>query len=261
MSEKNKMHKKLHREREYPNGMELDLIADVGTNLAFTEGIIIQRAEAFLTSHIKHKNFVEETIHPWRKDAKQIILHSLRVNSYALKIIETEKHRLTEQDKLIIQLSAILHDVGKFYRKENHGQMSANVVEKWLSGENISQYYIDSKRLLKMIKGHSEKDAFDNDLCSMILKDADTLDEIGAMSVFMTSNWLDKSSPYFFHELSNRLQDFELAFCDKSYKRLKTEYAKEIMKKKKAFVEGFIKELNFELEGTEEFYQLLGDQL
>jgi uncharacterized protein len=273
MNESNKrIHKKLHREMidsDMENIAEIfekdEVAEDLKIDRVYKDNILekamIKKAEEFLVSHRKHKNYIEETIHPWRKDAEQIIMHSFRVYSYALKIIASNKDKLASEEIMLIKLAAILHDTGKFYKKENHAQKSVEIVQKWLNENN--KYYnnaLDENRLLRMIGGHSNKgDEEDHDLCSLILKDADILDEIGAISIFMSSNWLDKTSPYFFHELSNRLQMQEIDFCDNNYSKLKTTRAKEIMNDKKAFIENFIVQLNSELEGTEEFYEIMKD--
>jgi uncharacterized protein len=266
-----RIHKKLHREMidedmgnitDIPEKDEMvgEILTENDTNRSMLEKAIIKKSEEFLVSHRKHKNYIEETIHPWRKDAKQVIMHSFRVYSYALKIIATQKNMLSSEEILLIKLAAILHDAGKFYKKENHAQKSVEIVQKWLHENN--KYFenaVDIERLLRIIGGHSNKEQEDQDLCSIILKDADILDEIGAISIFMSSDWLDNTSPFFFQELSNRLQEYEIAFCNINFDKLKTACAKEIMIHKKVFIENFIVQLNSELEGTEEFYEFMKD--
>ena len=94
---------------------------------------IVEEARKFLISYISDKSCSYETIHTWRKDSTFIILHSLRVYSYAMKIIETEKSKLTSSDILLIQVSAILHDIGKCNGKEDHAIKSAEIVDNWLN--------------------------------------------------------------------------------------------------------------------------------
>ncbi len=86
-----------------------------------------------------------------------------------------------------------------------------------------------------------------------VLKDADILDEIGIMSVFMASSWIDRSNPYFFNMLSDRIKNFEIGFCDKKIKLLKTETAKSILNVKRNFIVSLDKQLKDELYGTEMF--------
>jgi hypothetical protein len=108
-----------------------------------------------------------------------------------------------------------------------------------------------------MIADHSNKAMREQDYSKAVLKDADTLDEIGAMSIFMTSNWLEPQSPYFFYQLRQRLIDFEIPFCDKKLSILNTNGAKEILLQKKVFVENFIAQLTDELEADSQIEQML----
>lgn len=72
------------------------------------------------------------------------------------------------------------------------------------------------------------------------------------MSVFMAANWLDRESPFFFHQLKRRLIEFELSFCERTVGMLNTQGAREILEDKRAFIEAFIAQLVDELEcGTD----------
>jgi uncharacterized protein len=216
---------------------------------------IIHEAKNFLTEYLEGKTCNYEIIHPWRKDSEFILLHSLRVHSYALKIIENEFYEIAEEDKLIIEIAAILHDIGKVEAKKDHAKRSSEIVSGWLN----SNIYIDSKvinvkKLLGIIETHSDKDAKDEDICSCILKDADTLDEIGALSIFMSANQVDRNSPFFFNELLERLESFEINFCNRKMLKLKTNYGKKLLNDKRAFIERFNSQLDLEIEGTSEIF-------
>jgi uncharacterized protein len=116
---------------------------------------------------------------------------------------------------------------------------------------------VETAKVLEMITDHSKKDVSEQDFSKAVLKDADTLDEIGAMSIFMTSNWLETQSPFFFHQLRQRLINFELPFCDKKLSILNTEGAKAILREKKSFVENFIAQLTDELKADPYIEQML----
>ena len=151
-----------------------------------------------------------------------------------------------------------MHDIARLDKLENHAKSGAEIVAKWLqdnSGFNLNSD--DIARVLEMIADHSNKDMLEQDFSKAVLKDADTLDEIGVMSIFMTSNWLEKQSPFFFYELRQRLIDFELPFCDKKLAILNTDGAKEILHEKKAFVENFITQITDELKADEYIEKML----
>jgi len=218
---------------------------------------IINEAKKFLTEYLQGKTCDYEVKHPWRKDSKFIILHSMRVHSYALKIIENEFNEISEEDKLIIEIAAILHDIGKAEIKKGHAKQSAQIVSKWLnSNDHIASKVKNAEKLLRIIETHSDKDTKDKDICSCILKDADTLDEIGALSIFMSANQVDRHSPFFFNELLGRLKNFEISYCNLQMLKLNTNYGKKLLEDKRSFIEMFNSQLALELDGTNEIYEL-----
>jgi len=219
---------------------------------------ILDDARSYLINSLKGKRNGFETRHPWRKDWEFAVLHSLRVESYALRILARENHSLSEHEIILLRFAAILHDIARLDQRVNHARAGAEIVEKWLqdnTGYNLS--IGDTARVLEMIADHSTKNVREQDLCKAVLKDADTLDEIGAMSIFMTGNWLEPQSPFFFHELRQRLIEFELPFCDKKLAILNTNGAREILHEKKAFVEMFIAQLTDELQVDGSIEQML----
>lgn len=219
---------------------------------------ILHDARLYLVACLKGKRNGFETKHAWRKDWQFFVLHSLHVESYALKILAYEKHTLTGSEITLLRVAAILHDVARLDRRENHAQLGADLTAKWL--EHHSHYGLrsdETARVLEMIADHSRKDVREQDFCKAVLKDADTLDEIGAMSIFMTGNWLDARSPFFFHQLQRRLIQFELPFCDKKLSILNTDGAKTILRQKKSFVENFIAQLTDELKADGDIAQML----
>lgn len=219
---------------------------------------ILHDARLHLVDCIKGKQNGYETRHPWRKDWEFVVLHSLHVESYALRILALENHALTEHEITLLRLAAILHDIARLDRREDHAQLGAEHTAKWLQ-HNLHYGLKNDEiaKVLEMIADHSRKDVREQDFSKAVLKDADTLDEIGAMSIFMTSNWLETRSPFFFHELRQRLIDFELPFCDQKLSILNTAGARKILRQKKSFVENFIAQLSDELEADRPFEQML----
>lgn len=220
------------------------------------EEAILEEGKKFLVSYLRGRTINYETIHPWRNSWEFVVLHSLRVEGYVKKLLNIESHQLSYEEVLLTRLAAILHDIGRIHIRENHATLGRNIVEQWLGEhKHIANEVQKVDRLLYLIEKHSDKEAEDDDYCLKILQDADILDEIGAMSIFMTSNWIDKNNPYFFRLLSNRIEGFEVNFCNEGFKLLKTEAAKKIMDEKKKFITDFSNGLKEELYGTEIFGQ------
>lgn len=217
---------------------------------------IIEEAKKYLIKNLQGKKCGYEVLHPWRTDSKFIILHSLRVHAYSIKIIENEFFDISYDDRIIIEMAAILHDIGKIESLEEHAMYSAKIVRQWMDNNaDIAKAINDVDRLIKVIETHSDKDNRDDDLCCKIIKDADTLDEIGALSIFMTSNRVDRQSPFFFNDLLERLSTNEIEFCKRKMNQLNTDYGKKLLKDKMEFIEKFNEELSLELDGTHDIYK------
>ncbi len=195
---------------------------------------ILEDARAYLVNFLKGKSNNPETKHPWRKGWEFAVIHSLRVESYALKILSREQHSLSEYEITLIRLAAILHDIGRLDKRESHAGFGAEIAKNWLQeNSELSLRKFDVDKVVELIADHSNKNIREQDFCKAVLKDADTLDEIGVISIFMAGNWLKNQSPFFFHDLRQRLVDVELPFCDKKLAILNTEGAIAILREKK----------------------------
>jgi HD superfamily phosphodiesterase len=212
----------------------------------------LEQGKRFLISYLKDKNMDYETIHRWRCSWEFIVLHSLRVEGYVKKILAGEGQVLPQEQVLTIRLAAILHDIGRIHKREEHALVGKNIIHYWLrENQEILNSIKDPDKLLFLIERHSNKEDHESDYSLKVLRDADILDEIGVMSVFMASNWIDRSNPYFFQLLSDRVENFEIDFCDNGFRLLNTETAKSILYEKRKFIELLNKQLKDELYGTE----------
>jgi uncharacterized protein len=217
---------------------------------------ILEEARAFLFQSFDGKQRKVETKHPWRKDWRFAVLHSLRVEAYVEKILARERHSLSGHEVTLIRLAAILHDLARMENAENHGQLGADMAEPWLRSQP-SLTGRDIERVLEMVADHSNKKVRERDYGKAVLKDADVLDEIGVMSIFMAGNWLDRASAFFFYELRQRLIEREIPFCDQELAILNTDGARQILLEKKAFIEDFIAQLTDELQADGHIEQSL----
>ena len=215
---------------------------------------VLESGKDFLISYLRDLKVNYEVIYPWRGDWRFVVLHSLRVENYARRIIALDKNHLAQEEVLITRLACILHDIGRIHQRENHALISKAIVSSWLNDNgDIKRQIPDVNYLLSLIENHSNKSANDIDYCSMVLKDADLLDEIGVMSIFMSANWLDNTNGLFFSSLNKRIINKELSFCDETKAMLKTRTAQLIINQKKAFIEQFINQLEAELCDLEEY--------
>ena len=213
---------------------------------------ILDEGKLFLVSYLKDKNIDYETIHPWRNSWEFIVLHSLRVSGYVKKILDSENHNLSHDEVINIQLAAILHDIGRIHKREGHALLGRDIIHNWLLGNQaIFKNIKEPDRLLYLIERHSNKKGDESDYCLKVLRDADVLDEIGVMSIFMASNWIDRNNPYFFNLLSEKIENFEISFCEKGMELLNTKSAKIILEEKKKFISLLNNQLKDELYGTE----------
>ena len=215
---------------------------------------IIDEGKKFLISYLKDKNIDYEINHPWRNSWEFVVLHSLRVEGYVKKILDSENHDLSYDEVLITRLAAILHDIGRIHKREGHALLGRDIIADWLrKNQTMSKSIKESNKLLYLIERHTNKEDNEVDYCLKVLRDADVLDEIGVMSIFMASNWIDRSDPYFFKLLSDRVENFEISFCENEFKLLNTESAKVILSEKRKFITLFNNQLKDELYGTEVF--------
>jgi uncharacterized protein len=209
---------------------------------------ILINARKYLVETLKGKQNLNESRHPWRRSWEFAVLHSLRVESYVLKILEREPITLTPKSLLILRLAAILHDIARLGNRERHAVDGAEIAKSWLKNEASQELNHDEiEYIAKMISNHSSKDVQENDFRLAVLKDADTLDEIGILSIFMAGNWVENQSPYYFYNLRKRLIEMELPFCDKKRFILNTCGAKTLLDEKKSYIENFIAQLTDEL--------------
>lgn len=210
--------------------------------------LLINEGKKFLEEYLHNKEIDYEVFHPWRKTWQFVMLHSYRVCGYVEKILMDNTYNLTDDEITITYLAAILHDIGRIHQREKHALLSRFIVDDWLcKNDNIAQMVKDKKRLLYLIEQHSNKGIQHDDMCLNILKDADILDEIGIMSIFMTSYRLDVNDPYYFNNLYESINKKEIPYCLEQEKILITDSAKKILNQKKHFIQMFLNQLKIEL--------------
>jgi len=219
---------------------------------------ILDEARLFLVNFLKGRHTEFESRHPWRRGWEFAVLHSLRVESYILRILACENQPPSEEEVTLIRLAAILHDSGRLEKRDEHAKLGAEIAKRWLiDSPGFPLPDNDIERVVEMIADHSSKAILEPDFSKAVLKDADTLDEIGVMSIFMSADLAENQSSFFFYDLRQKLIDIEVPFCDRKLAILNTNGAKAILKEKKAFVESFLAQLTDELQADTDIVQML----
>lgn len=203
-----------------------------------------------LTEYLRDNAALSKNEHCNSKNWQFCVKHSLRVEKNTQKI-RASFDEFSESDIYTLQVAAVFHDIGKAVQSENHGRIGAEIVRDIFDNtEYISGCGINKERLINIIANHSDKeDENDRDLLSVILKDADVLDQVGAMSILMNGSKHDYNTYEYYKEVLEDLITKELPYCEKEYLRLKTSMAKKIMNDKMKLIKSFIKQLTEEIAG------------
>ena len=189
-------------------------------------------------AHLSKYEVSYETKHPWRLHWKYTIQHSYRVERYVNQILEKEYNKIHESEKILIRAAALVHDIGKSKTRENHAIIGGEIIKACIQNEKITFLTKDEeKELIYMISNHSNKEKRDDlNIGLNVLIDSDFLDEIGMMSLIMSTNWIDKNDPNYYALYQKRLEEMEIEYCNNGMKHLYTNMAKEILEEKLKFI-------------------------
>lgn len=212
---------------------------------------LLAEALELLKQRLDGKTKSYETIHPWRKTGRFVVLHTLRVEATALRLLASEKPGASPKEIFELRLAGRLHDIARLDAGSQHGEVGAALVRDWLDGDpQRGQALPNPQHVLEMIARHSQKNGVEPDSLLAILKDADLLDEIGALSIFLAGNHVERSSPDYYRLLLERLESTELAYCDQQMAHMHTPSGKQMLLERRRFIEGFITQLRIEQEGA-----------
>jgi uncharacterized protein len=215
---------------------------------------IIAESEKFVKKYFKN----ESSGHDW--------WHSYRVCQLGKRIGKAEQGNL-----FIIELSALLHDVGDYKFHKGNEEKGIEIIENWLINLDLSQYYIDSIlnvvsniSYMKSLRGNEKN--LNNNREFMAVSDADRLDAIGAIGIARTFAFggLFQRAIYDPEELPKELltqEDYKNKktssinhFYEKLLKLKDTLYTRtgrDIAQYRHAFMEIFLKQFFNEWNGTD----------
>lgn len=155
------------------------------------------------------KDFVQNTLaqaeggHDW--------WHIYRVYNIACKITRSEK-----ADTLVVQLSALLHDIADSKFNDGNEEVGPLLAERFLRSMHIEdRTVLHVKRIIENIsfKGGKEKSDFDS-IELQIVQDADRLDALGAIGIARAFNY----GGFKGRELYNPLKKPNLGMSKEEYK-------------------------------------------
>lgn len=102
--------------------------------------------------------------------------HVERVRQWALQIAQAED--LSKKEIELLELAALLHDIGRSKPGGNHGKVGAEIARELLSKEvDLSPDEIE--RICFAIANHNSVQPVD-DIVALVLRDADMLDQLGS---------------------------------------------------------------------------------
>ncbi|MEM0027468.1 MAG: HD domain-containing protein [Ignisphaera sp.] len=174
-------------------------------------------------------------------DVAHGIGHVLRVRELALEIASSIEESV---DREVLELVALLHDIGRLYSDEGHAKRSAEIARILLELANYPKDRIT--RVVEAIESHSFSEGKEpRAIEAKILSDADKLDAMGAIGI----------ARVFSHSCNKgrSLEDSLKHFYDKILKLPKmmfTEPGKRMAIKRIEIIERYLTELKQELKTT-----------
>jgi len=125
-------------------------------------------------------DLVEELVKKlYPRDMVHGLDHVLRVRDLALRIGEEVPEPV---DREILELAALLHDIGRISGDEGHARRSAEIARIVLELANYPRDRIE--RIAEAIQAHSFSEGFKpGSIEAKVLSDADKLDALGAIGV------------------------------------------------------------------------------
>ena len=117
-------------------------------------------------------------------------IHGFKHVERVLKL-SSEIGAVLNANLLVIKIAALLHDVGRYLKKEdevkNHAEISAEIAENFIIKNKFNIANEDIENIVHCIRSHS----FSNDLKpktleAKILFDSDKLDALGAIGIYRT---------------------------------------------------------------------------
>jgi putative nucleotidyltransferase with HDIG domain len=202
---------------------------------------MVEFVKTFIESHDPIGTGLDERF-PFRRRFE----HCLRCSIWARQIALAES-----ADAEIAGISALFHDIGKSIdkTKQGHGRLGAQICDDYLK----SIAYDENKRsqIVRIVRDHSQHFGEDAALEAKIMRDADALDETGAIAVLWdVMACAGEDAPSYEKAYERIVADYD-RLRDGLRDRLFTPTAKQILTERLSFIEIFLKNLEKELGRSE----------
>lgn len=166
------------------------------------------------------------------------LAHVLRVRKLALEIA---RHTNESIDLEVLEIAALLHDIGRLQSNENHARISAEIARLLLELINYPEEKI--KKVVNAILAHSFSERVEPKCIeAQILSDADKLDALGAIGIARVIAYGESVGRSFCEDLKH-FKEKILKLKNLMY----TNYGKTLANRKSRIVEKFIEEFEREL--------------
>ena len=172
-------------------------------------------------------------------------IHGFKHVERVLKL-SSEIGTVLNANLLVIKIAALLHDVGRYLKKDeevrNHANISAEIAENFIIDNKFNITFEEVENILHCIRAHS----FSNDLEpktleAKVLSDADKLDALGAIGLYRTIGFTIKnygSIEQVIHHLENKILKLkEMIYLD---------YSKQIAEKRHKIILDFYNQIKKE---------------
>lgn len=171
--------------------------------------------------------------------------HCVRVALLAKEIAKSEGGGINTD---VASVSGLFHDSGKAEGRD-HAVVSAEICRNYLEENNLLTCEID--RIVDSVQNHSARINFDNSKYAndlAILRDADILDEVGAMGITWTLLGIGMLNPKSYNEALTRLIELHMKKVPiDRVNKMYTATGRSLMQQRIDREQRFIRELSEEL--------------
>lgn len=171
-----------------------------------------------------NKDFSEDILNASRVIARRYMSndnHIDFVEQSSLKIFDAMKkvHGLGKREKLLLQISAILHECGKYINVSYPGECSFSII---MRTEIIGISHMERVMVANIVKYNSDDFSYDSLIMQGIAKE-DALTVIKLAAILRISNALDKTHKQKFKDMKLKLDEKELVISINSYEDMTIE--------------------------------------
>lgn len=168
----------------------------------------------------------------------RVLKNSMIIMDYHEKI---NYRHYTKNERTIVKIAAIFHDIGKVYKKKKHEKWSFIIMnelfKKKLEYHNETRLTKrDISKILEIINMHGNKTEFRDDICILckIVRDADSMDETCGDSLvdLALANIIKSNSEYNGFKQITNLNKLSYKYSDLVMEDMNSDYQKNRIKRK-----------------------------